>query len=215
MNATLQQMLHDLARLQVLRELALIDGPKETLYDKLTETASNVIGAPVSLISMVGADKQFFKSMVGLPEPWASDRQTPLSHSFCQHVAATNKPLVVTDAREVDFLKDNMAIPDLDVIGYLGMPLTLEDGKGLGSFCVIDSSPRQWTQTEIDIMQEFSEIITSEIDLRAAVNRNPALQPKLDEARKTILALINSLDTTVSKDQFLNELRSARATFEV
>lgn len=207
----IERVLHDLARLQVLRELALIDAPQETIYDRITQTASSVIGVPVSLVSMVGDQYQFFKSMVGLPEPWASDRSTPLSHSFCQHVVATNEPLVVEDARGVDFLKDNLAIPDLNVIGYLGMPLTLKDGKSLGSFCVIDGAPRAWTDTEIGIVRAFAEIITAEIDLRAEVNRKLAPQSRLDELHQAILSLIDSLNPTATPDTFLKDLQAARA----
>lgn len=209
----LDRVLHDLARLQVLRELALIDAPAETIYDRLTITASKVIDAPVSLVSMVGDQYQFFKSMVGLPEPWASDRSTPLSHSFCKHVVGTNEPLVVSDARDVDFLKDNGAIPDLNVIGYLGMPLTLQDGKSLGSFCVIDGSPRDWNDTEIAIMREFADIITAEIDLRAEVNRGRYPDDQLQAAHNAIIALVDSLDTAVSQTAFLTQLRAARAKF--
>ena len=73
-------------RLKVLRDLALIDADAETVYDKVTILATKIMGAPVSLVSMVAADYQFFKSFVGLPEPWASQRRTPLSHSFCQPI---------------------------------------------------------------------------------------------------------------------------------
>jgi GAF domain-containing protein len=138
---TIKNVLLNTERLKILRDLALIDSPAETVYDRITQLASKAVGSPVSLVSMVGSDYQFFKSFVGLPEPWASDRSTPLSHSFCQHVVATNEPLIVSDARNVDFLKDNLAIPDLNVIGYLGIPLTLQSGQRLGSFCVIDGKP--------------------------------------------------------------------------
>ncbi|PJF45179.1 MAG: hypothetical protein CUN55_00290 [Phototrophicales bacterium] len=211
----LERILQDLARLQVLRELALIDSPQETVYDRITQIASKVIGVPVSLVSMVADKYQFFKSMVGLPEPWASDRRTPLSHSFCQYVVATNEPLVVSDARKVDFLWDNLAIPDLNVIGYLGMPLTLSDGKPLGSFCVIDSEPHEWNETEIAIVRELAQIIANEIELRAKVNRKREPKAKLDEMHQTIDALIQSLDTTVSQTEFLENLKAARAKFSV
>ncbi len=215
MNTRLESVLHDLARLQVLRELALIDANAETVYDRITETASEIVGVPVSLVSMVGDRYQFFKSMVGLPEPWASDRSTPLSHSFCQHVVASNEPLVVEDARNVDFLKDNLAIPDLNVIGYLGIPLTLKDGKPLGSFCVIDGAPRQWNDTEIAIVREFADIITSEIDLRADINRRLAPHSRLKQVHADIVALLDNLDTSSAQSAFLTQLRAARAKFMI
>ena len=70
-------------------------GPEEGL-DRLTRLASALVGTPVSFVSLVEEDRQFFKSQTGLAEPWASARQTPISHSFCQYVVASNEALVVT-----------------------------------------------------------------------------------------------------------------------
>ena len=101
---------------------------------------------PVALVSLVDADRQFFKSCLGLPEPWASARETPLSHSFCQHAVARREPLVVDDAREHEVLRDNPAIRDMGVVAYAGIPLIDAAGHALGTLCVIDSQPRHWTK---------------------------------------------------------------------
>lgn len=211
----MKQTLLNKERLNVLRELALLDPAQETVYDRLTQLASQAIGVPVSLVSMVGGDFQFFKSMVGLPEPWASDRRTPLSHSFCKHVVATNEPLVIEDAREVDFLKDNMAIPDLDVIGYLGIPLTLSDGKRLGSFCVIDSEKHEWSETEIAIVRNLAEILTQEIDLKARARVDATQQHKVDAIHEQINALVDALDPQNPNTTFLANLQAARARLNI
>ena len=201
-------------RLKVLRDLALIDAPTETIYDKVTILASKVIGVPVSLVSMVAADYQFFKSFVGLPEPWASERRTPLSHSFCQHVVASNEPLIVTDARDHELVHDNLAIPDLNVIGYLGIPLTLQDGKRLGSFCVIDGEPHEWTDLEIAIVKELAAIVTYEIDLKAMAQSDSSYQEKLDKAHRQIDNLIQETDTeNVSQATFLEQVKAAREEY--
>ena len=105
-----------------------------------------MLHAPVALVSLVDRDRQFFKSCLGLPEPWASERGSPLSHSFCQHAVASREPLLVTDAREHPVLRDNLAIRDMGVIAYAGIPLIDADGYALGTLCVIDSQPRHWTQ---------------------------------------------------------------------
>src|SRR5690242_14516311 len=86
------------ARLAVLHRLELLDSPTEAAFDRLTSLASRIVKAPVSLVSLVDADRQFFKSFVGLAEPWASRRETPITHAFCQHVVAQNAPLIVKDA---------------------------------------------------------------------------------------------------------------------
>ncbi len=160
-------ILQDPTRLEVLRRLRLLDSPIEATFDRLTALVSKLVNAPVTLVSLVDADRQFFKSFVGLPDPWATDRETPLSHSFCQHVVATNEPLIISDSRGHPLVFDNLAIPDLNVIAYVGIPITLHDGTTLGSFCAIDSKPRDWTAQEIEIVQELAASVIVEIELRA------------------------------------------------
>jgi len=166
-------------RLQILRDLVLLDTPEEEPFDRLTALASKIVGAPVSLVSLIDADRQFFKSALGLPEPWASDRETPLTHSFCQHVVATGEPLVITDAREHPLVHDNLAIRDLNVIGYLGIPLETSDGYGLGSFCVIDGKPREWTTDEVEIMRDLAKMVMTEIELRSELIARKQIEGKL------------------------------------
>lgn len=211
-------ILENMARLAVLRDLAMADADEEPFFDNLTQLASKVIDAPVSLVSMVAAHYQFFKSSTGLPEPWRSDRRTPLSHSFCQHVVTSGQPLIITDAREHPLVKHNLAIPDLNVIGYLGMPLRTSSGHELGSFCVIDGKPREWTQEEIDIVAAFADLINKEIDARSvakAENRldahiahtHAALNRILEKANNDnlanneVLAMLEQLGNTLQSAQ--------------
>ncbi|MEO0562515.1 MAG: GAF domain-containing protein [Chloroflexota bacterium] len=171
-----EKMLSKSNRMAILHKLSLLDAERETFFDTLTDIASHLLEVPVSLVSLVAANYQFFKSSTGLPEPWNSERRTPLSHSFCQHVVVTGEPLIVEDAREVNFLKDNLAIPDLDVISYLGMPLTTDDGERLGSFCVIGPKPHKWTADEIKIVEAFSRVVNAEIDARATAYHQRELE---------------------------------------
>ncbi len=178
----LTDTLNDPHRLEVLHQLGLLDTPAEHSFDRLTRLATMILGKPVSLVSLVDSDRQFFKSFVGLDEPWASAQQTPLSHSFCQHVMASNEPLIIEDARQHPLVKDNMAITDLNVIAYLGMPLTLSTGEGLGSFCVIDNKPHHWTDHEIVVVRELAASVLVEIELRAELSARRIAETKLQTA---------------------------------
>jgi hypothetical protein len=82
-------------RLAALARAALLDTPPEEAFDRLTRMATRLLGAPVSLLTLITDDRQFFKSAMGLPEPWASRRSAPLSRSFCRQVAVSGEPLVV------------------------------------------------------------------------------------------------------------------------
>lgn len=93
--SSLAAVLNDPKRLEVLAATALLESPPEESFDRLTRLASDILDAPVALVSLVDNEHQFFKSQVGLPDPWAAQRATPLSHSFCQHVVASATPLIV------------------------------------------------------------------------------------------------------------------------
>ena len=157
------QALADPRRLQALHATGLLDTPAEARFDALTTLASRVLGAPVALVSLVTEDRQFFKSCVGLPEPWLSDRESPLSHSFCQHAVAAKRPLIVEDARKHPDLLDNEAIRDMDVIAYAGIPLESEGGLPIGTLCVIDHKPRRWTDEEVDLLREIARAVTAQV----------------------------------------------------
>ena len=156
-------------RLAALAESELLDSPPEAAFDRFTRLAAKWLGVPVALVSLVDDHRQFFKSALGLPEPWASRRETPLSHSFCQYGVTTNQPLIVMDAREHPWLKENLAISELGVIAYAGIPLVTDEKQVLGMFCVIDSTPRLWTEDEVSTLRELAAMVGTEIELRARV----------------------------------------------
>jgi|tagenome__1003787_1003787.scaffolds.fasta_scaffold20446437_2 hypothetical protein len=162
----------DPGRLAALRATNLLDSPAERAFDRLTKLAARVLNAPVALISLVDGDRQFFKSSVGLHEPWHSARQTPLSHSFCRHTLRTREPLVIEDARRHPLVRDNPAIGDLGVVAYAGIPLTTRDGHVLGTLCVIDHHPRVWTSDQIETLETLSASVLSEVEL--AIGRHAA-----------------------------------------
>lgn len=141
-------------------------------FERFARLVRRQLGVPVALVTFVSADEQVFPGSVGLPEPWQSTRRTPLSHSFCQHVVRSAAPLVVTDAREHPLVRDNLAIPDLSVVAYAGMPLTDADGAVVGSLCAIDSRPRTWSQDDLDVLTDLAEACSSELQLRVARTRS-------------------------------------------
>lgn len=157
-------------RLRALRASGLLDSPPEAAFDRLTRLAARILDAPVSLVSLVSDDRQFFKSCVGLPPPYSESRQTPLSHSFCQYVTR-GEPLVVEDARRHPLVRRNAAIRDLGVIAYAGYPVVDLDGRVLGSFCVIDSRPRAWSDDDLQLIADLAASVSTEIQLRQALAR--------------------------------------------
>ncbi len=154
-------------RLEALRTTELLDSGAEEAFDRYTRLAATILEAPVALVSLVDTDRQFFKSCTGLPEPWNTARQTPLSHSFCQHAVASREPLIIDDAPNHALVRDNLAIPELGVAAYLGIPLITSAGHALGALCVIDNKPRKWSDRDVRVLRDIAAAVITEIELRA------------------------------------------------
>ncbi len=171
LTSTLSNRIEDPDRLAALRQTALGDATADAAFDRLTRLATRVLGVPVALVSLVDVDRQIFKGAVGLGEPWMSRRETPLSHSFCQHVVASSEPLIIEDARDHPLVRDNLAIPDLGVVAYAGIPLITADGHVLGSFCAIDHEPRDWTESDLATLRDLAAAATTEIEMQTSVRQ--------------------------------------------
>ncbi len=156
-------VVRDPGRLRALRATQLLDSPPDEAFDRPARLAARALHAPVALVSLVDEDRQFFKSCLGVPEPWASSRETPLTHSFCQHAIVAREPLVVEDAREHPVLRHNQAIRDMHVVAYLGIPLIDPAGQALGTLCVIDSQPRRWTAGDIALLQDVADMVVAQV----------------------------------------------------
>ena len=165
----LLRVVRNISRLNALQRTGLLDRPPDAAFDRLTRLASKIIRTPVALVSLVDSDRQFFAGAVGLPEPWKSRRGTPLTHSFCKHVVATARELVVSDARAHPLLCGNLAVQDLGIVAYAGAPLVTADGHAIGSLCVIDTKPRDWTDADLEILRELAGIAMREIELRESL----------------------------------------------
>jgi len=189
--------IYDPRRLAALERANLLDTPPEAPFDRLTRLAAKLVQTPLALVSLVDANRQFFKSSVGLPEPVLCERETPLSHSFCKYVVATGEPLIVDDAREHAYLSQNPAVASLGVIAYLGVPLQTMEGHVLGSFCVIDSKPRRWSEDEIEILRELSASVMTEITLRerlqAEAAQHQVTRVDLQDQESFVSAVLDSL----------------------
>ena len=172
-------------RLAAISKMEILDRPVERNFQMLVELANSLLDTPVSLISIVTDDRQFFVSADGLVEPWLSRRETPLSHSFCQFVVTRDAPLVVSNAREDPLVCENLAIDDIGVGAYLGVPLRTDDNLVLGSFCVIDSTPRQWSQQDQLIVDKLAKLAVSELETRIDRHRQQTeFERRLRHAQK-------------------------------
>lgn len=191
--------LNDPARLSALTDSELLDSIPEEAFDRAVRLATRITGTPVGLLSLVDGSRQFFKAQAGLTGDVARDRQTPLSHSFCQYVVTQDVPLGVADARDHPLLRHNLAVDELGVVAYLGVPVRGADGHPLGSFCAIDSEPREWTEDQMEALREISAFLESELELRHAAAERRLLMQELNHRVKNMFAILSGMITMTAR----------------
>ena len=147
-------------RLKALHDLALLDTAVEERFDRITRIAARIFDVPIALITLVDADRQWFKSRFG-----AIGEQTPREQAFCAHAILGSQTLVVPDALEDDRFADNpLVCGKARIRFYAGRPIAAADGSRLGTLCVIDHRPRDFGQDEIQLMNDLAALVECELN---------------------------------------------------
>jgi PAS domain S-box-containing protein len=202
---------HRTSRLDALRRTGLLDSPPEEDFDRLTRLASAFLRAPIALLSLVDEDRQFFKSCVGMPDTVAAARSTPLEYSFCRFAIESDEPLLIADARQHPLLRDNPAIREFGVIAYAGVPLVMEDGEALGTLCVFDRVPRQWTAHEVSTLHDLAVAAVTGIALRRERAERMRSQVECEALRRALAAERQRIDTLSGQEPLPSALRDSEA----
>lgn len=183
-------------RQRALCDLRLLDTPAEERFDRITRTAAALFDVPIALISLVDSGRQWFKSKVGL-----NAVQTSRDISFCGHAILGDAPLIVEDAlTDVRFLDNPLVAGPPNIRFYAGMPLRSTDGWPLGTLCLIDSQPRNFSPENakrlIDIAawaeREINFVV--EIDLAIMEMRNTFLRLVSHELRTPVTGMLGALE---------------------
>lgn len=193
MSNELAPEIQNAARLARLRRTALLDTPAEAAFDRLTRLAARVLAAPVAMVSLVDDGRDFVKSCVGLPEPYASTRVIPMTPTFCQHAVATRASLLVDDALGDPRFAHFPAVRDLGVRAYAGVPLVTADGHAIGSFCVIDFLPRAWTDEDLATLTDLAAATMTEIELRESAAELEARTADAERDQMRISGVLESI----------------------
>jgi signal transduction histidine kinase len=167
----------EIARLAALREYGVLDTPPEAAFDRITELAAELFDAPIALVSLVDAERQWFKSAVGLGAP-----ETPREYAFCDHTIRSDEVMVVTDALLDRRFRDNpLVLGEPEIRFYAGAPLTIAGGHRLGSLCIIDRQPRELDDVGRRRLAFLANVVVGEMNLRLA-NQQLALARRQAEA---------------------------------
>ena len=166
MNRDEKAILADRNRLASLRATGLLDTDPEESFDRYTRLASRLLDAEVALIALVTAERQFFKSAVGLPDDLRRERGTPLALSLCQHAVVRREPVVFEDLGAAPVEEAPAVQRAFGLASYAGVPLFTEDGYCVGSFSVLDGAPRRWGEAEMELLGDLAAAVAAEIRLR-------------------------------------------------
>jgi signal transduction histidine kinase/ActR/RegA family two-component response regulator len=151
-------------RIAALHRYEILDTLPEQAFDRITRLASTILGAPISLISLVDSQRQWFKSRHGIDV-----HETPRDAAFCAYVVQTNNVLVINNASEdMRFCSNPLVTGAPHIRFYAGAPLTTADGFTLGSLCVIDHKPHDdITERELGILRDLAALAVDEIEIRS------------------------------------------------
>lgn len=155
-------------RLQALQFLEILDSAAETCFDRVTELASMLLEVPICAISLIDADRQWFKSIQGLDVA-----ETSRDVSFCGHAILDCETLVVEDALADDRFADNPLVAgDPEIRFYAGHPISTEDGHRVGTLCVIDRQPRKIDDRQLQMIRLLAGIVENELRTREKLRRS-------------------------------------------
>lgn len=150
---------NEAARLQALQSFNILDTPPEERFDRITRLAQQVFQVPIALVSLIDAERQWFKSRQGL-----GACETPRSISFCGHAILTPNLFVVPDALHDLRFRDNPLVTGDPLIRfYAGFPLTVLGDKRLGTLCIIDRVPRLWSPEDQRLMSDLGQMAQQEL----------------------------------------------------
>ena len=177
----------DAKRVEALEKLNVVYTPAEERFDRVTRLARKMFQAPIALVSLVDATRQWFKSADGV-----AASETPRAVSFCGHAITGDDVMVVPDAQRDERFSDNPLVTgDPYLRFYAGYPLSGPDGSRLGTLCVIDREPREFTGSDLESLRDLGAMVEEEL----AADRLSRAQRELIAERDALKrrAMVDSL----------------------
>lgn len=180
---------NEIERLEALRQYKILDTVAEEVFDDLAILTSRIFEAPIALISLVDADRQWFKSKVGL-----TASETSRAAAFCAHTIMQTEPLIIPDASmDERFATNSLVLLEPYIRFYAGAPLITPEGHAIGTLNVIDSKPRELSDEQKQALCILARQVMTQLELRRNASRlmivNEDLSKEIHERKQAEEAL--------------------------
>lgn len=170
-------------RMEFLNKLRILDTPIEERFERITRIVCRSLNVPISAISLIDDERQWFKSIQGLDVS-----ETPRNIAFCAHAIIEDKPFVIEDASlDPRFTNNPLVTEDPSIRFYAGCPLEMGDGIRIGTLCAIDREPRSFSKEQMEILQDLTEMVKSEFQMIALSEAHESLITDFKQAERAAL----------------------------
>lgn len=157
---------NDIERLAEIAALDLTSPEVDNLLQEIAARAAQEIGLPISLVSIVLDEAQYFAALHGVAGWMAEARGTPIEWSFCAHAVRSGQPFIVEDAEQEPLVQENPLVKYDGIRCYAGIPLRSSRGYALGTLCVIGKEPRTFTEEEVETLHGLAAEAVARIEAR-------------------------------------------------
>lgn len=199
------------ARLAALQRYRILDTEPEQRFDDLTLLASQICDTPISLITLIDSDRQWFKSRVGLDV-----EETSRGVAFCAHAIRQPGIMQVSDAAGDARFRDNPFVTgEPNIRFYAGAPLITPDGHALGTLCVIDVKPRHLSDGQLRALDALRRQVESQLELKRNLDELAAALGERDRAEAAQAALVTELRASLENVEKLGALMPFCSTCEL
>lgn len=184
-------------RLRDLHDYAILDTPPEESFDRITRLAKMTLQTPMSVVSLVAADRQWFKSRQGV-----TGCETARDISFCTHTIQLNEPLIIRDSHlDPRFANSPLVLGDPFIRFYIGAPLNTPAGYNIGALCAMDTVPHDPTVEQIKLLQDLGRLVVDELELRKLACLDPLTgvltKRGLEKAMNRLIAKLDNAEACV------------------
>lgn len=190
---------NDLDRVNALHEYAIMDSEQESDYDAIVDLASKICDTPISLVTLINEDRQWYKAKTGI-----DGSETPRELAFCAFTILDNELFEVEDTwMDERFLQHPSVDGDPNIRFYAGMPLRSPSGYNLGSLCVIDRVPRKLNEFQRNALSTLSQQVIKLFELR---RKNRELNLLQDTQSRMMSIIGHDLRTPIASINALLEI---------